>query len=77
MRPRRICRVRANDLEECLDQIARLCWLGTLQGLGLGIAATAGVGAGIAVLWAVTGIALGRSFQKKANQNAPPSTQSH
>ena len=32
------------------------------QGLGLGIAATAGVGAVIALLWAATGIALGRSF---------------
>jgi AAA family ATP:ADP antiporter len=37
------------------------------QGLGLGIAATAGVGAGIALLWAVTGVALGRSFQQRVS----------
>ena len=46
------------------------------QGLGLGIAATAGVGAGIAFLWAGTGIALGRSFKKRAAASQPP-TQSH
>ncbi|MEP5569079.1 MAG: MFS transporter [Halioglobus sp.] len=35
------------------------------QGLGLGIAATAGVGAVIALLWAATGIALGKSFANR------------
>ncbi|MEH6551054.1 MAG: MFS transporter [Pseudomonadales bacterium] len=35
------------------------------QGLGLGMAAMAGVGAGVAVLWAFTGIYLGRRFQHK------------
>ena len=47
------------------------------QGLGLGIAATAGVGAGIALLWAGTGILLGRSFKQKALASQPTPTQSH
>jgi ATP:ADP antiporter, AAA family len=37
------------------------------QGLGLGIAATAGVGAGIALLWAITGVALGRAFANRSH----------
>jgi AAA family ATP:ADP antiporter len=34
------------------------------QGLGLGLAAVAAVGAGIAALWAATGIYLGRRFRQ-------------
>ncbi len=37
------------------------------QGLGLGIAATAGVGAGIALLWAFVGVALGRAFDRRGS----------
>jgi AAA family ATP:ADP antiporter len=32
------------------------------QGLGLGLAAVAMVGAGVAALWALTGVYLGRQF---------------
>ncbi|KZX57146.1 MFS transporter [Halioglobus sp. HI00S01] len=57
-------------------------WAFTLltQGLGLSLGAAAGVGAGIALLWAGTGVALGRSFERReeaAGLSAPSSTQSH
>ena len=41
---------------------------GLTQGLGLGLAAVAAVGAGIAALWAMAGIYLGRWFE----QETPP-----
>jgi AAA family ATP:ADP antiporter len=41
------------------------------QGLGLGIAATAGVGAVIALIWAGVGIALGRSFERRGADEPP------
>jgi AAA family ATP:ADP antiporter len=37
---------------------------GLTQGLGLGLAAVAGVGAIIAAVWAVVGVYLGRSFER-------------
>lgn len=37
------------------------------QGLGLGVAATAGVGAIIALIWAGVGIALGRAFDRRGS----------
>ncbi len=42
-----------------------MAWLftGLTQGLGLGLAAVAAVGAGIAALWAIVGIYLGRWFE--------------
>jgi AAA family ATP:ADP antiporter len=41
-------------------------WLftGLTQGLGLGLAAVAAVGAGIASLWALVGIYLGKWFER-------------
>jgi AAA family ATP:ADP antiporter len=45
------------------------------QGLGLGIAATAGVGAVIALIWAGVGIALGRSFEGRDAAESTPATQ--
>ena len=47
-----------------------LCSLSTglTQGLGLGLAAVAAVGAGIAALWAMVGIYLGRWFEQGTNQ---------
>ncbi len=36
------------------------------QGLGMGLASVAGVGAVIAAFWAVTGIMLGRAFNRRA-----------
>ena len=44
-------------------------------GLGLGIAATAGVGAVIALIWAGVGIALGRSFEGRDAAESTPATQ--
>lgn len=42
-------------------------WLftGLTQGLGLGLAAVAAVGAGIAALWALVGVMLGRAYERK------------
>ena len=46
-----------------------MAWLftGLTQGLGLGLAAVAIVGAGIAALWAIVGIYLGRWFEREEN----------
>ena len=41
---------------------------GLTQGLGLGLAAVAAVGAGIAALWAMVGIHLGRWFEQETHQ---------
>jgi AAA family ATP:ADP antiporter len=43
-----------------------MAWLftGLTQGLGLGLAAVAAVGAGIAALWSLLGIYLGRWFER-------------
>ena len=43
-----------------------MAWLftGLTQGLGLGLAAVAVVGAGIAALWSILGIYLGRWFER-------------
>lgn len=49
-----------------------MAWLftGLTQGLGLGLAAVALVGAGIAALWSVVGIYLGRWFERDENTTA-------
>ncbi|MGB1141398.1 MAG: hypothetical protein ACPG1A_10895, partial [Halioglobus sp.] len=46
------------------DMLNAWAFTGLTQGLNLGLAAVAGVGAGVAVLWALTGIYLGRQFNK-------------
>ena len=47
-----------------------MAWLftGLTQGLGLGLAAVAAVGAGIAALWSLVGIYLGRWFEQEEGQ---------
>jgi AAA family ATP:ADP antiporter len=47
------------------DMLNAWAFTALTQGLGLGLAAVAGVGAIIAMLWAVTGVALGRGFQRR------------
>ena len=49
------------------DMLNAWAFTALTQGLGLGIAATAGVGAVIALAWAGTGIALGRNFEKASS----------
>jgi ATP:ADP antiporter, AAA family len=62
------------------DTIMAWLFTGLTQGLGLGLAAVAVVGAGIAALWAVVGIYLGRWFEREdapsATTNALSSNQS-
>ena len=44
------------------DMLNAWAFTALTQGLGLGMAAVAVVGAGVAVLWATTGVYLGRQF---------------
>jgi AAA family ATP:ADP antiporter len=46
------------------DMLMAWAFTGLTQGLGLGLAAVAAVGAGIAALWAMVGIYLGRWFEQ-------------
>lgn len=46
------------------DMLNAWAFTGLTQGLGLGLAAVAGVGALIAAVWAVVGVYLGRSFDR-------------
>ena len=50
------------------DMLMAWAFTGLTQGLGLGLAAVAAVGAGIAALWAMVGIYLGRWFEQEAHQ---------
>ncbi|MFV8818565.1 NTP/NDP exchange transporter [Haliea sp. E17] len=52
------------------DMLNAWAFTALTQGLGLGLAAVAGVGAGVAFLWALVGVALGRHF----NRQQPPET---
>ena len=51
-------------------------WLftGLTQGLGLGLAAVAIVGAGIAALWSIVGIYLGRWFEQDDTASSDEAT---
>lgn len=50
------------------DMLMAWAFTGLTQGLGLGLAAVAAVGAGIAALWAMVGIYLGRWFKRETHQ---------
>jgi len=50
------------------DMLMAWAFTGLTQGLGLGLAAVAAVGAGIAALWAMVGIYLGRWFEQGETQ---------
>jgi AAA family ATP:ADP antiporter len=50
------------------DMLMAWAFTGLTQGLGLGLAAVAAVGAGIAALWAMLGIYLGRWFEQEAHE---------
>lgn len=47
------------------DMLNAWAFTALTQGLGLGLAAAAAVGAGIAGIWAITGLYLGRSFNRR------------
>jgi AAA family ATP:ADP antiporter len=49
------------------DMLNAWAFTALTQGLGLGLAAVAGVGAGIALVWAATGVYLGRKFNQMQN----------
>jgi len=55
------------------DMVMAWAFTGLTQGLGLGLAAVAAVGAGIAALWALVGLYLGRWFEQETHQ-APAQT---
>jgi AAA family ATP:ADP antiporter len=50
------------------DMLMAWAFTGLTQGMGLGLAAVAAVGAGIAALWAMVGIYLGRWFEQETHQ---------
>ena len=50
------------------DMLMAWAFTGLTQGLGLGLAAVAAVGAGIAAVWAMVGIYLGRWFEQGETQ---------
>ncbi|MFL2547513.1 MAG: NTP/NDP exchange transporter [Candidatus Rariloculaceae bacterium] len=47
------------------DALSSLAFAGLTDGIGLGIAAMAGIGAGIAAVWAAAGVYIGRVFSSK------------
>ena len=46
------------------DTVTGWAFAGLTAGLGLGLGAVAAIGAGIALLWAITGVYLGRKYEK-------------
>jgi AAA family ATP:ADP antiporter len=49
------------------DTVTGWAFAGLTAGLGLGLGVVAAIGAGIALLWAITGVYLGRRFEKSAD----------
>ena len=56
------------------DMLNAWAFTALTQGLGLGLGAVAATGAGIAALWAVTGIYLGRQFRAMTAAPTTPET---
>tara|TARA_R110002073_G_scaffold102087_3_gene231812 strand:+ start:11137 stop:12468 length:1332 start_codon:yes stop_codon:yes gene_type:complete len=56
------------------DMLSAWAFTGLTQGLGLGLAAVALVGAAVAAVWALTGIYLGRRFNTMNPSDSPPDT---
>jgi AAA family ATP:ADP antiporter len=54
------------------DMVTAWAFTALTTGLGLGLGAVAAVGAGIAAIWAVVGVYLGRSYHRIAATVAPP-----
>lgn len=53
------------------DMLNAWAFTALTQGLGLGLGMVAGIGAGIAMLWASIGIYLGKKFQEQPPRNSP------
>jgi AAA family ATP:ADP antiporter len=53
------------------DMLNAWAFTALTQGLGLGLAAVALVGAGVAALWAATGVYLGRKFNTMQTEENP------
>jgi AAA family ATP:ADP antiporter len=56
------------------DMLNAWAFTALTQGLGLSLASVAAVGAGIALLWAWTGVYLGRQFLRQAPPAPPAKT---
>ena len=52
------------------DTITGWAFAGLTAGLGLGLGVVAAIGAGIALLWAITGVYLGRKYEKGADSKS-------
>ena len=54
------------------DAVSSIAFAGLTDGLGLGLAAMAAIGSGIAAVWAGTGVYLGRMFGRQDPAENPP-----
>jgi AAA family ATP:ADP antiporter len=51
------------------DAASSIAFAGLTDGIGFGVGAMAGIGAGIAAVWALAGVYLGRAFGKRTEQD--------
>lgn len=54
------------------DAVSSIAFAGLTDGLGFGLAAMAGIGAGISACWAAVGLYLGRFYKRVARTDAAP-----
>ena len=54
------------------DAASSIAFAGLTDGVGFGVAAMAGIGAGIAAVWALAAVYLGRAFGRKIGQTESP-----